>query len=39
MSDRILVMRDGRLVGAVARNDATEERLVALAAGAHRADV
>jgi len=34
MSDRILVMRDGKLVGEVARREATEERLVALAAGA-----
>ena len=33
MSDRILVMRDGALVGEVSRADATEERLVALAAG------
>jgi ABC-type sugar transport system ATPase subunit len=34
MSDRVLVMRDGRLVGEVPRADATEERLVAMAAGA-----
>jgi ABC-type sugar transport system ATPase subunit len=34
MCDRILVMRAGRLVGEVARAGATEERLVALAAGA-----
>ena len=34
MSDRILVMRDGVLVGAVTRAEATEERLVAMAAGA-----
>jgi rhamnose transport system ATP-binding protein len=34
MSDRILVMRDGALVADVPRADATEERLVALAAGA-----
>jgi rhamnose transport system ATP-binding protein len=34
MSDRILVMREGRLVGEVARAEATEERLVAMAAGA-----
>jgi ABC-type sugar transport system ATPase subunit len=33
MSDRILVMRDGVLVGEVTRHDATEERLVAMAAG------
>ena len=34
MSDRILVMRDGLLAGEVARADASEERLVAMAAGA-----
>jgi ABC-type sugar transport system ATPase subunit len=34
MSDRILVMRDGALVGELPRAAATEERLVALAAGA-----
>ena len=34
MSDRILVMRDGRLVGEVPRAEATEERLVAMGAGA-----
>jgi ABC-type sugar transport system ATPase subunit len=34
MSDRILVMRDGLLVGEVARETATEERLVGMAAGA-----
>ena len=33
MSDRILVMRDGALVGEVRRSEATEEQLVALAAG------
>jgi ABC-type sugar transport system ATPase subunit len=38
MSDRVLVMRDGRLVGAVARHEASEELLVAMAAGAHHAD-
>ena len=34
MSDRILVMRDGKLVGELARGDAGEVALVALAAGA-----
>jgi ABC-type sugar transport system ATPase subunit len=34
MSDRILVMRDGRLVGEAPRVHATEELLVGLAAGA-----
>jgi ABC-type sugar transport system ATPase subunit len=34
MSDRILVMRDGRLVGEMPRAAATEERLVGMAAGA-----
>jgi ABC-type sugar transport system ATPase subunit len=34
MSDRILVMRAGSLVGELPRASATEERLVALAAGA-----
>ncbi len=38
MSDRILVMRDGRLAGEVARAEATEERLVAMAAGASRGE-
>jgi ABC-type sugar transport system ATPase subunit len=33
MSDRILVMRGGRLVGEFARSEATEERLLAAAAG------
>jgi ABC-type sugar transport system ATPase subunit len=33
MSDRILVMRGGRLVGEFSRNEATEERLLAVAAG------
>ena len=32
ISDRILIMRAGRLVGEVARNDATEERLMQLMA-------
>ena len=34
MSDRILVMREGRIVGEASRADATEELLVGLAAGA-----
>ncbi len=34
MSDRILVMREGKLVGEVDRAAASEERLVAMAAGA-----
>jgi ABC-type sugar transport system ATPase subunit len=34
MSDRILVMREGRLVGEATRASATEELLVGLAAGA-----
>ncbi len=38
MSDRILVMRDGRLAGQMARADASEERLVAMAAGAGRGE-
>jgi ABC-type sugar transport system ATPase subunit len=33
MSDRVLVMRDGAVVGEFSRTEATEERLVALAAG------
>jgi len=33
MSDRILVMREGRLVGAFARAQATEERILSCAAG------
>jgi ABC-type sugar transport system ATPase subunit len=35
MSDRILVMREGRLVGELARDQATEENLLALAAVAN----
>ena len=35
MSDRILVMREGRIVGETPRAEATEELLVGLAAGAH----
>ena len=37
MSDRILVMREGRLVGNVGREEASEERLLQLAAGVARA--
>lgn len=33
LSDRIMVMRDGRVVGEVDRREATEERVMALAAG------
>jgi rhamnose transport system ATP-binding protein len=33
MSDRVLVMRDGAIVGEIARAQASEEHLVALAAG------
>jgi rhamnose transport system ATP-binding protein len=33
MSDRVLVMREGRLVAEVARKDATEERIIQAAAG------
>jgi rhamnose transport system ATP-binding protein len=33
MSDRILVMREGRLVEEIAREDATEERIIQAAAG------
>ncbi len=35
MSDRILVMREGRLAGELARDEATEENLLALAAVAN----
>jgi rhamnose transport system ATP-binding protein len=34
MSDRVLVMREGRQVGVFARAEATEERIVAAAVGA-----
>jgi len=37
MSDRILVMREGRLVGELARDQATEERIISAAAGAQEA--
>jgi ABC-type sugar transport system ATPase subunit len=33
MSDRILVMREGRLVAEIGRDEATEERVIAAAAG------
>jgi ribose transport system ATP-binding protein len=33
MSDRILVMREGALVGEVAAHEASEERVLAMAAG------
>ncbi len=33
LSDRILVMRHGRIIGAVTRPEATEERLLAIASG------
>jgi ABC-type sugar transport system ATPase subunit len=33
MSDRILVMKDGAVAGAFSRADATEERIMAVAAG------
>ena len=38
MSDRILVMREGRLVGETTRAAATEELLVGLAAGARHVE-
>jgi rhamnose transport system ATP-binding protein len=37
MSDRILVMREGRLVGQLARGEATEERIISAAAGVQEA--
>ena len=37
MSDRILVMREGRLVAEVARAEATEERVIGAAAGVQEA--
>ncbi len=36
MSDRILVMREGRLVGDISRDKASEERILQLAAGVSR---
>jgi ribose transport system ATP-binding protein len=38
MCDRILVMREGQMAGEVAREDFSEERLMALATGAKEAD-
>ena len=35
MSDRILVMREGRIVGELARAEATQERVMQLAVGGH----
>jgi ABC-type sugar transport system ATPase subunit len=37
LSDRILVMRSGRIAGLLDRNRATEQRIIALATGATRA--
>src|SRR5207248_4514075 len=37
MSDRILVMREGRLVAELSRTEATEERIVQAAAGVSEA--
>jgi rhamnose transport system ATP-binding protein len=39
MSDRILVMREGRLVGEFSRKDATPERVIATATGQALAEV
>jgi ABC-type sugar transport system ATPase subunit len=33
MSDRILVMREGRIVGELSREEATQERIMSLASG------
>ena len=33
MSDRIIVMKEGRITGELARKDATQERIMALATG------
>ena len=38
MSDRILVMREGRLAGELARAEATQEQIMALATGLERFD-
>jgi ribose transport system ATP-binding protein len=38
MSDRVLVMRAGRIAAQFARNEATEERIIAAALGADRDD-
>jgi ABC-type sugar transport system ATPase subunit len=35
MSDRILVMRDGQIVGEFGRDDATEDRIIELATTDH----
>ena len=35
MSDRILVMRNGRIVGEFSREDATQENVMATALGAY----
>ncbi len=35
LSDRVLVMREGRLAGELSRHDASEEAILALATGAH----
>ena len=37
MSDRIVVMRHGRIVGEVAGAEATEERLLSIASGVSEA--
>ena len=38
MCDRIVVMRDGRTVGEMSRNEFDEERIMALASGVERED-
>ena len=35
LADRILVIREGRLVAEIPRTDATEENVIAAAAGAY----
>jgi rhamnose transport system ATP-binding protein len=37
MSDRVLVMREGQLVAEIAREDASEERIIQAAAGIEEA--
>ena len=37
MSDRVLVMREGRLVAELSRAEATEERIIQAAAGMQEA--
>jgi rhamnose transport system ATP-binding protein len=37
MSDRVLVMREGRLVAEIAREAATEERIIHAASGVEEA--